>query len=862
MLRTPVLTLVLLLTPAAAWAQRLPAGVTPIHYDLLIAPDLARAKFTGEETILVRLDKPSPVIVLNAAEITFHEVHVSAAGKTQPARVTLDERKEQATLRVESSIPAGEVEIIITYEGVLNNDLRGLYLSEANNRRYAVSQLEATDARRMFPSFDEPAMKATFSLRAVIDQGDHAISNGAIVSDTPGPVSGKHTVKFEKTHTMSTYLVALAVGDFECNEGTADGIPVRVCSTPDKKHLTGFALQAARQQVEFYNGYFSIPYPFKKLDIVAVPDFAAGAMENTGAIFYRETLLLSDDSASVDVRRNIALVLAHEIAHQWFGNLVTMKWWDDLWLNEGLADWMMTKPVNAWRPDWNTELEELSGAHTAMAVDALRSTRPIRSAASTPAEINELFDPIAYQKGAAVIRMLEAWVGDEPFRQAINAYIEKFQSANARAEDFWDTLTGSAGKPIDRVMRTFVDQPGVPLVSLELDCAGAAPAATLAQERYFRDPAVKNRRETLWQIPVCLAGPGGATTCELLDAGQKTIPLETCPAWKLANAGARGYYRSALDPGVLTEMADETGKLSESERMALLSDEWALARAGRHDVGVVLDLAAGFAAERTPEVVGTLASVLAGVGETLTVTGTRVPYRAWVARLIWPALTEVGTTARPNDTDSTKTLRATLFTILGRTARDGRALAMARELVSGELAKPGSVDSTLLSSLVELAAIQGDVGLYDGYVARSKAAATPEERYLYLYGLTSFNQPALIERTFELALSPAVRSQDAKYVIARLLANPDARNLAWQLVQEQWAGVQARTGEFVANTVIVNALGSFCDARRADEVEKFFLVNKVPDAARTLQQSLEHIRSCARFAELQRPNLAEWVKAH
>ena len=470
-----------------AFAQRLPATVTPVHYDITVAPRLADATFGGNVKIGVRLAAPSSTIVLNAAEIKFGASSITAGGRKQPAEVTLDAAKEQATLKFATPVPAGDAELEIAYEGILNDDLRGLYLSKANNRRYAVTQLEATDARRMFPSFDEPAFKATFGLTAIIDEKDHAISNGAVISDTPGPGAGRHTVRFETTPKMSTYLVALAVGDFECNAGSADGIPVRICSTPDKKQLTGFALESTQKIVEYYNRYYSIKYPFKKLDIVAVPDFAAGAMENTAAIFYRETLLLATPDASVPLRKSIAVVLAHEIAHQWFGDLVTMQWWDDIWLNEGFANWMMSKPLKAWRPDWKVELNEVTDNQTAMNRDSLRTTRPIRSRASTPAEISELFDPIAYEKGAAVLRMIEDWVGEEGFQKGVNAYIDKFKYGNARAEDFWATLTAVTGKPVDRVMATFVDQPGLPLIALDLRCVEGHGRAVLSQERYFRD---------------------------------------------------------------------------------------------------------------------------------------------------------------------------------------------------------------------------------------------------------------------------------------------------------------------------------------------------------------------------------------
>jgi aminopeptidase N len=853
----------ILFSGTMAFAQRLPATVTPVHYDITVAPRLADATFGGNVKIGVRLAAPSSTIVLNAAEIKFGASSITAGGRKQPAEVTLDAAKEQATLKFATPVPAGDAELEIAYEGILNDDLRGLYLSKANNRRYAVTQLEATDARRMFPSFDEPAFKATFGLTAIIDEKDHAISNGAVISDTPGPGAGRHTVRFETTPKMSTYLVALAVGDFECNAGSADGIPVRICSTPDKKQLTGFALESTQKIVEYYNRYYSIKYPFKKLDIVAVPDFAAGAMENTAAIFYRETLLLATPDASVPLRKSIAVVLAHEIAHQWFGDLVTMQWWDDIWLNEGFATWMMSKPLKAWRPDWKVELNEVTDNQTAMNRDSLRTTRPIRSRASTPAEISELFDPIAYEKGAAVLRMIEDWVGEEGFQKGVNAYIDKFKYGNARAEDFWATLTAVTGKPVDRVMATFVDQPGLPLIALDLRCVEGHGRAVLSQERYFRDATQQKAAGTaqLWQIPVCLRSPSGDAHCELLQERRKEVSFDSCPAWVMANAGARGYYRAAAPPAMVRTMAEKVEILSATERMAVLSDEWALVRSGRHDVGTFLDLVSGFRDERTASVVTTFASVLGTIDDEFATGTTRSAYRAWVGKFIAPALSAVGLDGRLNDNDEQKSLRATVVNLAGKTARDARVLAKARALVMQALDKPGSIEPTLLEVLINLAALDGDAALYERYVEKVKSAADPEEHDWYMYALTSFADPVLVRRTMDLALSDVVRSQDAKIVVAALLANSDTRRLAWQLTRERWPELHQKTGEFVGNTVIVGALGNFCDAATAAEVKTFFTTNTVPDAKRTLQQSTERIQTCAATAAVQGPKLAEWLKA-
>jgi aminopeptidase N len=497
-----------------------------------------------------------------------------------------------------------------------------------------------------------------------------------------------------------------------------------------------------------------------------------------------------------------------------------------------------------------------------MGLDALRATRPIRSKASTPAEISELFDPIAYEKGAAVLRMLEAWVGPEDFQKSVNTYIEKFKYGNARAEDFWGTLTSVTGKPVDKVMGSFVDQAGLPLVSIEVTCAGGSSRAVLSQERYFRDPASAGTATAapLWQIPVCLQSSAGDSRCEVLRQKRQEISFAGCPAWVMGNSGARGYYRAAISPAMVRTLAEKVEMLSPAERMAVLSDEWALVRAGRHDVGMFMDLASGFVGERTAAVMQTLGTLLRGVGDEFATGSTAEAYRAWAGKLIAPALRDVGVPGSASDDDERKALRAAVVGIAGGVARDPQLLASSRRLVEQELDKPGTVEPTLLALAINLAALRGDAALYDRYLEASQAATNPEVRYQYLYGLTAFTDPALVRRTMDLAVSDQVRSQDAKLVIGRMLTNQDTHALAWQLVREHWTAIQKKTGEFVGNTMIVGALASFCDASTATSIESFFTEHKVPDAERTLQQSLERINACARGASGQVPKLAEWLK--
>ena len=567
---------ILALVPVAR-AQRLPELATPENYKLTIDVNLDKENFTGDETIAIHILKPTSTIVLNAAEITFAETTISVGGKMQTAKVTPDEDKQMATLAFEQPLAAGSATLHIRYTGILNGQLRGLYLSKAGNRKYAVTQLENTDARRMYPSFDEPIYKATFDLTAIIDKGDTALSNTKIVSDTPGPGDGKHTVKFATTPKMSSYLVALAVGDWQCAEDTADGIPVRVCGIPDKKPYADFALQAAVVTLKYYDQYFGIKYPYGKLDILGVSDFAAGAMENTGLVISRDLIFVDPKQSSYLLRKAVAQeLIAHEIAHQWFGDLVTMKWWDDVWLNEGFATWMSFKPMEAWKPEWNLETDAVRSSTNAMGTDSLSSTRAIEAHAETPAEIQELFDDIAYNKAAAVLRMVEGYVGPETFRKGVNAYLSKYAYSNATAEDFWNTIAETSHKPVDSIMSGFVKQPGVPLVSLKTSCSGKNANVTVTQTRYFRDRALLEAgSKEKWDIPVCLKA-GKDEKCELLATKDQQITLAGCAEGAIGNAGGRGYYRSGYTPENFNQIASSAeSKLSAPERYMLLDDTFA-----------------------------------------------------------------------------------------------------------------------------------------------------------------------------------------------------------------------------------------------------------------------------------------------
>jgi aminopeptidase N len=855
-----------------AFAQRLPTTVLPEHYDLKFTVDLRQARFEGVEAIDVQVGEPTATVVLHALDIQFHEVTIGTGAAAQKATVSLSEDDQTATLTVAKPLPKGPAQVHIRYTGILNDKLRGFYLSKTKERSYAVTQFEATDARRAFPCFDEPAFKATFAVTLVIDRGDMAISNGKVLSDKPGPAPTQHTVTFAPSPKMSSYLVAMAVGNFQCLSGAADGIPIRICATPGKKDLGQIALASAQQILKYYDTYYAITYPFAKLDVLAVPDFAAGAMENTAAIFYRETDLLAETaSASVTTRKNIASVLAHEMAHQWFGDLVTMAWWDDLWLNEGFATWMANKPLAAWRPDWNIPVDEALETQQALNLDSLKATRPIRSPVTTPAQIDEAFDAIAYQKGAAVLRMIESFVGAEPFKKGVNAYLQAHAYGNATSQDFWTAIAAASGAPVDRIMPTFVNQPGVPLLDVSLSCPASETRVTLGQHRFQLEGPAPPAAADAWQVPVCFA-PADAKRgssapppmCFVLDAPRHdyTIRDAGCLRWVFANAGARGYYRTAYPPELLAAMAPhiETS-LTAPERLSLVDDEWAIVRTGRHGVADFLTLASVFGGESSSGALGVVADRLRFIHEYLTTNETRARFESFVRSVARPVFERAGFAPAASDTDDRRELRAVAIAALGHTGNDPDVIAQSRAALDRALAGGAPLDPTVADAVVAVAAKHGDARLFDALSAAAENATSPEVHYRYLNALSNFSDPALVDRGLEYALSTKMRSQDTAGYLEHFLANPSINSRAWAFVKAHWQALEPKVTIFGGDTGLINSLSSFCDPAGRDDIRAFFAAHPLPAAVRTLDQTLERIDNCIELREKQTPVLTGWISA-
>ncbi len=879
--RTLLALSALALTAAtAAQAQRLPGGALPEHYTLALTPDLQAATFTGNETIDLILDSPTKTITLNAAEIKFiavqetHSGDISVVTKSgtpntdwkhsiqapvrQDAAITLDDSKEQATFTFPNELPAGKISLNIVYTGILNDKLRGFYLSKTKARNYAVTQFEPTDARRAFPSFDEPAYKATFDIALTVDTADTVISNTNQIADTPA-APGKHTLKFATTPEMSTYLVAFLVGDFKCTSGKSDGVPIRACSTPDKVDMTRFAVQSAEYILHYYNSYFGIKYPMPKLDMVALPDFEAGAMENFGCITYRETDLLTDaKTASIPVKKNVAEVVAHEMAHQWFGDMVTMQWWDNLWLNEGFATWMETKPVAKWHPEWNIAQDDAQELDGTLNYDSQATTRTIRAKAETPGEINEMFDGIAYGKAGAVLGMVENYLGEETFRQGVHNYLQAHLYANATAEDFWTAQTANSHLPVDKIMESFVTQPGVPLLTFSDTSAGAP----VTQSRFFLSAPASASKTQQWTLPVCIKTTA-KPICHVLNAGDLALPIpaDAPMPFFYANANSKGYYRTAYTPQQFNAIvAKVETALTPPERVGLLSDRWALVRSGQGDVSDYLNLVVALRQDPNAAVLQSALGKVSTIDARVATDDDRTQLATVLYREFNSIYTALGQPSKSDSFDRQQ-LRALLFETLGA-AKDPAILAEARQIADRAFAASGSKDKTLdpllTDAAIAIASRNGDAALYDKVLASSKDSSDPGQQSDALRTLAHFTDRALVIRTLDYAVSGQVRNQDSWIVLAILLNNRETRDQTWTYIEQNWDKVHA---QFTTNSGVrvVAATGSFCSVNQRDEVKNFFATHKVDASERTLSKAIDSINDCIQLRATQEPSLHQWL---
>ncbi|MBI5067633.1 MAG: ERAP1-like C-terminal domain-containing protein [Deltaproteobacteria bacterium] len=843
--------------PTADRNYRLPTSVRPLLYAAELSLDLAQRAFEGRETISLRLDEPQDEIVLHAADLEITAASARASGVLRQARVRRAPESETVVLSFDAPLAEGHAELSLTWRGQMSKGLRGLYMAGP----LAVTQFEAADARRAFPCFDEPGFKAPWALCIEAPKGMVVLSNGPVQSvEEKGD---RQRVTFRETPPLPTYLVALACGPITGSaEARAGAVPVRTWSVPEKARLQGFGQEVALASLPALEQYFAIPYAFGKLDQVGVPDFEAGAMENAGLVTYREAALLLDPAtAALAVQKRVAEVVTHELAHMWFGNWVTMQWWDDLWLNESFATWMAYKIVDRWRPGWRVWLDFDAGKAAALQLDALRSTHPIRAEVKNPEDMTESFDLITYEKGGAVLRMIEAYLGEERFRDGIRLYMKRHARQNAVADDLWSALGEASGEPVLELANGWIGQPGFPVVSLAL----RGRRLSLSQRRFLSEAG--GDAPGRWPVPLVLRyrDAGGVREHRLLlrGAGEEVeLPGSGEVAWVFGNAGSAGFYRVDHGTAGAAALARHLGDLQPSERIALLADEWALARRGDRAIGPFLDLCAAFGSETDYAVLDELVARLAAVEHRLDGAALEA-FRGFVRGLLAPQLRAVGWDPRPGEEDGVRLRRAAVVRALGLVGRDPAVAAEARGRLDRYLAGDGAaLEANLHDAAVVLAARGGDATRFDQLQARFRAEADPAYKRRYLAALTAFEEPGLARRAREQALTDAVPLQEAAPYLAGLLANRAGRDDAWAMLRERWEAVVARLGGApMMLRRVVEALGSLPSRRHLEEVEAFLAAHPVAAARQAAAQTLERMRLDVALWERAAPEVARWLQS-
>jgi puromycin-sensitive aminopeptidase len=853
---------------------RLPTAVQPERYEITLTPDLEAFTFAGEETIAIDIVEPTSTIVMNAAELEVRTASVTLADGTPIAVTTsLDEQAERLTITLDRELPAGRASVRLEFTGTLNDQLRGFYRSQytaadGTVQHLAATQFEATDARRAFPCWDEPAVKAVFDVTLVVSHQHVAISNMPQANEHPVS-GGLRAVRFQPTPKMSTYLVLFVVGDMASVQATAsNGTRVRVWTTRGKEEQGRFALENSLKILDYMNGYFGIDYPLPKMDHIAIPDFAAGAMENWGAITYRETALLFDpENSAAQARQRILEVVAHEMAHMWFGDLVTMEWWDDLWLNESFASWMGDKSVDHLYPEWQMWTQFVSqDTNTALGLDGLRNSHPIEADVKDPAEIRELFDAISYSKGGSVLRMLEDFLGEETFRQGLHRYLSAHEYSSARTEHLWSALAEVSAKPVTAIMDSWVKQIGYPVLDVDVKREADGVMLGLQQQRFLYDHLLEGASDaSVWQVPVGIATSGATRESLLMEdsAASITLPASVDNDWVKVNAGQAGFFRVSYPDAEWDRLRNAVASLSlpAVDRLGLQNDAYALMRAGRLPATVFLSMAGAFVNETDSPVWGDLAANLRGLEALLLDTPHVEAYRGFARSIFSTIATTVGWDAKPSDGHLDAILRSMAIGQYGGYG-DPDTLAEARTRFDAYLEDPGSLRPDIRAVVFGLVAQEGDKQTYDTLWRLREEADLSEEKNRILAALTRLPDKALLQELLERSLGDEIRVQDGMAVIVQTAGNKDGRDLTWQFLQDNWGELDRRYGKGgFAIMRIVGITGGFTTIERHDEVERFFAEHPTPSAARTIQQSLERIRLNAKWLELNSAPIGEWLAA-
>ncbi len=842
---------------------RLSKNIVPIEYNMRLKPDLDNFTFEGVETITLSILKKTKILTLHSKELEIETAHlevpeallmensISKASGKMFAKINYNEKNETVTLIFSKFIPVGKTKLTIVFKGILNDQMRGFYRSKytilEKEHHIATTQFEATDARRAFPCFDEPAQKAVFHVSLIIQKGKTAISNTLPVSVLEHE-AGYQIVKFSPTPKMSTYLLAFIVGDFEYIEGITTpnsfskrrgGAKVRVFTTPGKKHQARFALECAMKTLEFYAKYFDIAYPLPILDMIAIPDFTSGAMENWGAITFREAALLVDENhSSLSNKQWVALIIAHEIAHQWFGNLVTMEWWTHLWLNEGFASYVEYMAVDKLFPKWDIWTQfSINELGTALRLDALLHTHPIEIPVHHPNEIGEIFDEVSYSKGASVIRMLADYLGEKDFRDGLRYYLKKHSYKNTETLHLWQAFEKVSKKPVAKIMHNWTSKPGYPVIRANI----VNKKINLSQERFFISPVSKSKAkdETLWQVPVSFL------------VNDKYIKV---------NIGETGFYRTAYSKELLEKLKIpvENKLLSPRDRLGIIRDLLALAEAGAIPTRYALEFLSSYKNEDNYSVWLELAMGLGRLEALLAKTKTKIKLDELTLKLFSPLAIKLSW-EKKKEMHTDTLLRSLAISRAGRSG-DKKIIAEARKKFA-RMQSGGHINPDIRASIYTVVATNGSMKEYQTFIKKYKQETLHEEKNRIGGVLGDFQDPKLLKLACEFSFSEHVRIQDSIGIISSVGGNPMGRDIWLDFVQKNWKTLVSRYGDGGHTLArLVKAIGGSAEVKHLRSFKKFFATHDAPGAKRAIQQVLERLEGNVVWLKRDGKKISEFLK--
>jgi alanyl aminopeptidase len=849
---------------------RLPGDVQPLLYALDLTLDPAQDGYSGKISIDVEVNRPAQTIWLNATGLKITKAQVGP----NPAQV-VDGGRDFIGLQLARAAEPGKARIDLEFTGTYRkNDVEGLFKQSDAGSDYIFTQFEPISARQAFPCFDEPGYKVPWKVTLRVPKGQGAFSNTPIASQTEE--GGMTVVRFGETKPLPSYLVAMAVGPFDVVEGGRAGenkFPVRVLALKGRGSEAAYITSVTPKIIGALEGYFGMPYPYEKLDQVAIPiTVGFGAMENAGLITYMQTILLASPEYDTITRQRRAVgIITHELAHQWFGNMVTPAWWDDIWLNEAFATWTSNKIVAQLFPAWNIAASAVENKAKVEDLDQMMSARKIRQPIEEPGDIGNAFDGITYQKGAAVIRMFENYVGTDRFQRGVQAYLEKHMWGNATASDFLASISGAAGQNIAPAFSKFLDRGGVPLLNVELKCDGK-PRLAVTQERSL-PLGSKGSKDVYWPTPVCLryeAGGKVSRQCVMVSDPKEEIPLKTeggtCPAWITANDGGTGYYHLLYGDDLQKKLVANSGKLSTPERVDLLRNTLAMLSSGRMPAGDALSLAREFRKGPAREIIAASMDIVRSVRKSVP-PESRASFAKMIREYFGEKAHELGWHSKQGESADAKLLRPEIVELVAGMGEDPKLAAEAKALALAWLKNRKAVQPELVAPVLEVAAYHGDRELYDQLLAAAKASKVKRERGWIIEAIGNFRDPGIARSALGLMLTNELDVRELTPLLGYFQANPETERVPWEFVTANYDKLLPRLPSLLgtgAGSILPTAGGSFCDEKGYAQVEQFFhdRIATISGGARTLAKVLETIQLCHARVPAQAPEVAQFLKQY